>query len=167
MIWIAMIAVPLLAWLLIAAGFSPSVYGQSFPVERSRFLARAILIAVFMLEGALMGLILGHVKLRTNPVLGRALLAGVFAVLAIGYPLRTAVDILRLDVPEYRARAEQWDARDANIREMQENGIRDLTVPFLSSEIIQDLGDRSGFRLNRCASILYGVDSIVARPMNE
>jgi hypothetical protein len=100
-------------------------------------------------------------------VLGRALLAGVFAVLAIGYPLRTAVDILRLDVPEYRARAEQWDARDANIREMQENGIRDLTVPFLSSEIIQDLGDRSGFRLNRCASILYGVDSIVARPMNE
>lgn len=167
MIWIAMIAVPLLAWLLIAAGFSPSVYGQSFPVERSRFLARAILIAAFMLEGVLLGLLAGHVNLRVNPGLGQALVAVVFAVIAIGYPLRTAVNTAWFDLPEYRTRAQQWDERDAYIREMKENGVRDLTVPFLSSEIIQDLGDRSGFRLNRCASILYGVDSIVARPMND
>ena len=166
-IWITMIGAPILAWLLIAAGFSPSVYGQSFPVERSRFLARAILIAVFMLEGALLGLVMGHVSLRTNPRLGQALLVVVFAVIAIGYPLRTAANIVRFDLPEYATRAQQWDARDASIREMKEKGVRDLTVPFLSAEIIQDLGDRSEFRLNRCASILYGVDSIVARPMND
>lgn len=167
MVLIGLVAVPLLAWLLIASGFSPSVYGQSFPVERSRFLARAILIAAFMLEGAFLGLLLGHVNFRANPMLGNSLVAVVFAVIAIGYPLRTAANLVRFDLPEYRARAEQWDVRDAYIREMKDNGVRDLTVPFLSGEIIQDLGDRREFRLNRCASVLYGVDSIVARPMND
>lgn len=166
-IWIGLIAAPILAWLLIAAGFSPSAYGQSFPVERSRFLARALLIAVFMLEGAFLGLLLGHLNLRRSPMLGQTLFAVIFAALAVGYPLRTAASLLRLDLPEYRERAQLWDARDAYIREMKENGVRDLTVPFLSSEILQDLGDRSGFRLNRCASVLYGVDSIVARPMSD
>jgi hypothetical protein len=32
---------------------------------------------------------------------------------------------------------------------------------------IQDLGDHTGFRLNRCAPLIYGVNSIVAVPMEE
>ena len=167
LIRITMIALPVLAWLLIAAGFSPSAYGQSFPVERSRFLARAILCAACMLEGALLGLLSGRISLPVNPAQGQALVAVVFVVTAIGYPLWTAASLLQVDLPEYRTRAQHWDARDAYIREMKNDGVRDLTVPFLSSEIIQDLGDRREFRLNRCASILYGVDSIVARPIND
>lgn len=56
-IFLGVIAIPVLMWLLIAAGFSPSVYGQNFPVERMRFLARTIMIAAFMLEGALFGVL--------------------------------------------------------------------------------------------------------------
>jgi hypothetical protein len=82
------------------------------------------------------------------------------------YPLRTA-SRLSADIPIYQQRALAWDRRDAEIRAFQAQGVRDLVIPFLSEEIIQDLGDRSGFRLNRCASVLYGVDSIVARPMNK
>jgi hypothetical protein len=29
------------------------------------------------------------------------------------------------------------------------------------------LGDHTGFRLNRCAAALYGVNSIVAVPMHD
>ena len=82
------------------------------------------------------------------------------------YPLRTASRMAE-EVPFYQQRAQAWDGRDADIRALQAEGVRELTVPFLSSEIIQDLGDRSGFRLNRCASVLYGVDSIVARPVKK
>lgn len=82
------------------------------------------------------------------------------------YPLRTA-SRLAAEVPVYQQRAHAWDGRDADIRALQVEGVRELTVPFLSTEIIQDLGDRSGFRLNRCASVLYGVDSIVARPVKK
>ncbi|HJS19051.1 MAG TPA: DUF6056 family protein [Anaerolineales bacterium] len=162
---IAMISIPILVWLLIAAGFSPSAYGQSFPVERMRFLGRAIMIAALMLEGLLLGLLMGRVKFQANLTPQRTVLAVLFVVTAIGYPVRTTVNILQSELPEYRTRAEQWDARDAAMRAMKNDGVRDLTVPFLSTEVIQDLGDRSGFRLNRCASVLYGVDSILALPM--
>ena len=50
---------------------------------------------------------------------------------------------------------------------MKAQGERDLVVRFLSEERLQDLGDRTGFRLNRCASALYGVDSILAVPMDK
>lgn len=164
---LGMLAAPFLAWLLIAAGFSPSVYGQSFPVERMRFLARGILIATFMLEGVYLGLLLGQLKCQANPSLARSLAAVLFIGIAIGYPFRTAAGLVQQDLPEYRARAAQWDERDASIRSMKNEGVRDLTVPFLSGEIIQDLGDRREYRLNRCASILYGVDSILALPMKN
>jgi len=164
---ITLIVAPILAWVLISAGFSPSVYGQSFPVERARYLARALLIAVFMLEGALIGLLLGQYRFQRNPSLAQSVVTILFVVIAIGYPLRTAANMFTIDLPQYRTRAEKWDVRDAQIRAMKSEGARDLVVPFLSKEIIQDLGDHSGYRLNRCASVLYGVDSILALPIKK
>jgi hypothetical protein len=166
MIGSGVIALPLLAWLLIAAGFSPSVYGQSFPVERSRFLAQSVLVTVFMLEGAFVGILVGQAYMHGNPTLSRSAAVALFTMVTLGYFLRTASGLVLSDLPAYRTRAAQWDARDADIRALKEDGIRDLTVPFLSGEIIQDLGDRREYRLNRCASVLYGVDSILALPMD-
>jgi hypothetical protein len=77
------------------------------------------------------------------------------------YPLRTASRLVA-DIPIYRQRAANWDAREAIIRDLQASGERDLTVPFLSTELLQDIGDHSEFRLNRCASLLYDVNSIEA-----
>lgn len=53
----------------------------------------------------------------------------------------------------------------AEILAMKAQGQEDLVVRFLSGIPIQDLGDRTGFRLNRCAAALYGVNSIVAVPV--
>ncbi|HEX5836729.1 MAG TPA: hypothetical protein VFY26_02780 [Anaerolineales bacterium] len=159
-------AAAVLTYLLIAASFAPSVYGQSFPVPRARFAGQVILTCGLMVSGALIGLLIA--KSTVSPTVSTILrpLAVIVLLLLTLFPLRTA-SRLAAEVPVYQQRAQAWDGRDADIRALQAEGARDLTVPFLSSEIIQDLGDRSGFRLNRCASILYGVDSIVARPVKK
>ena len=79
------------------------------------------------------------------------------------YPLRTASRLVN-EIPVYQQRTAAWDARDAQIRGLQADGVREIKVFFLSKELMQDLGDRSEFRLNRCASILYHVDSIQVLP---
>jgi hypothetical protein len=154
----------LFSYLLIAASFAPSAYGQSYPVPRARFIGRLLLTVGFMLEGALLGILAAQVKLFQSTYLrGVAVVALLLFAL---YPLRTAWRIAP-EILVYQQRAAGWDAREAEIHRLKESGVRDLTVPFLSAERIQDLGDRAGFRLNRCAAALYGVDSIVARPMQK
>jgi hypothetical protein len=163
---LAILVVSLLSYLLIAASFAPSVYGQSFPVPRARFSGRVVLTCALMVNGALIGMLAAQIRTKRT-------LSGLWAALAILglivlvlYPLRTASRLVN-DIPDYRQRAAAWDARDANIRQLQASGVRDLTVPFLSEELMQDLGDRSGFRLNRCAAILYDVNSIRALPIKN
>ena len=72
-----------------------------------------------------------------------------------------------MEIPAYKQRAAAWDKRDSEIRALKAQGVRQLVVRFLSDDQIQDLGDRREFRLNRCAAALYGVDSILAVPMEE
>ena len=82
------------------------------------------------------------------------------------YPFRTAWRTVR-EIPVYQERAAAWDARESEIRAMKMEGEKDLVVRFLSEERLQDLGDHKGFRLNRCAATLYGVNTIVAVPMHD
>jgi hypothetical protein len=163
---ILLLITPLVAYLLIAASFAPSAYGQSYPVARSRFIGRLLLTSTFMLEGALLGILAAQIRTRLfQSVYVRGLAMLVLMFLAL-YPLRTAL-LTSMQIPTYQQRAAVWDARDAEIRAMEAQGVRDLVVPFLSEEPIQDLGDRTRFRLNRCAAALYKVDSIVAFPMGD
>ena len=154
-------AIIILGYVLIAATFAPSVYGQNYPVARARFAGRLILTCALMINGAVLGILL--TALRTI-FLSSSLMHGItiLGLLLLSlYPLRAASRLF-VEIPEYKQRAIMWDQRDANMRAMEKEGIRNLIVPFLPREITQDLGDRSTFRLNRCASLLYGVDSIVA-----
>lgn len=163
---ILLIAVLVFAYLLIAASFAPSAYGQSYPAPRVRFIGRLLLTAAFMLEGALLGVLAAGGKagfLQSTVLRGFAMAALLLLVL---YPLRTAWRV-SAEVPSYRQYAAAWDAREAEIYRLKAEGVRDLTVRFLSAERTQDLGDQVYFRLNRCAAVLYGVDSIVARPMKK
>ena len=163
---ILLLITPLLAYLLIAASFAPSAYGQSYPVARARFIGRLLLTSAFMLEGALLGVLVAQIRARLfQSVYVRCLVMLALMILAL-YPLRTAW-LTSMQIPAYQQRAAVWDARDAEIRAMAAQGVHDLVVPFLSEEPIQDLGDRARFRLNRCAAALYGVDSIVAFPMGD
>jgi len=162
---ILMIAVLLLTYLFIAAGFAPSAYGQSYPVPRARFIGRVLMTAALILEGALLGTLISQVKinlLQSTAFQGVTLLVLFLLVL---YPLRTA-GRLSAEIPVYRERAAAWDAREAEIKAMKAEGQTDLVVRFLKKERLQDLGDHKNFRLNRCAAALYGVNTIVAVPMH-
>jgi len=160
---IAMLAAPFLIWLLIAAGFSPSVYGQGFPVERMRFLARTMMIVVFMLEGALFGLLLNP-STRYKSIVYWVVLP-LFAALSIAYPVRAAYYVYKFDVPEYRARAEYWDARQTQIYALIAQGQTDLVIPQLDGvEGVKEMDVSENHWVNHCAAQYYGINSIRALP---
>jgi hypothetical protein len=163
---IAMIVVLVIAYILIAASFAPSAYGQSYPVGRARFAGRLVMTSALIMVGALLGILVSNK--RTNifqSVHIRRFSILVLMVLML-YPLRIAW-LTSMEIPAYQQRAAAWDKRDSEIRALKAQGVRQLVVRFLSDDQIQDLGDRTGFRLNRCAAALYGVDSILAVPMEE
>lgn len=155
-----------LAYLLIAASFAPSAYGQSYPAPRARFSGRVLMTAAVMMEGALLGTLLAQARVQASPStwLRRVALVGLTVILL--YPLRTA-QRLSTEIPVYQQRARAWDMRESEIYSMKEAGAQDLVVRFLSEERTQDLGDQADFRLNVCAATLYGVKSIVAVPMDK
>ena len=161
-----MIVVLVLAYLLIAASFAPSAYGQSYPAPRARFIGRVVMTAALMTEGALLGILAAQVQAQFVQLAYVRSFAALALMALMLYPLRTA-QRLSMEIPVYQQRAAAWDERESEIYRLKESGIQDLVVPFLSQEVSQDLGDRTGFRLNRCASILYGVNSILAVPMDE
>ncbi|HJR79473.1 MAG TPA: DUF6056 family protein [Anaerolineales bacterium] len=163
---ILLIAVLLLMYILIAANFAPSVYGQSYPVARARFAGRLLMTSALMIEGTLLGILGANVRMNFFQSTYSYRFASLVLLLLVLYPLRGAWRT-SAEIPAYQQRAAAWDLRDSEIRALKAQGVQDLVVRFLPDEQIQDLGDRTGFRLNRCASIIYGVNSIVAVPMEE
>jgi len=161
-LWIGLVVVPVLTYLLTIATFAPSAYGQSYPVERVRFPAHALLTAALLLEGGLLGLLAARIRLP-RWTLALAVLALVVASI---YPLWITRNNLAL-VPEYRTRAVQWDQRDARIRELAASGKKDIAVwqlPGIAN--VKDLDRRRVHWINYCAAIYYGVDTIAA-PQRE
>ena len=154
---ILLAAILLIGYLLIAASFAPSIYGQSYPAGRARFAGMVLLVSMFMSAGAILGVLLTRFKPGLVQFAMLALL-----ILSL-YPLRATSHVLT-EIPQYRQYAEKWDQRDAQIRAWHAEGVQDLVVPFLKEEFTQDLGDTRNFRLNRCASLIYGVNSILAGP---
>lgn len=161
-----MLLVLALAYLFIAASFAPSVYGQSYPAPRAQFLARVVMTAALMIDGALIGLLAAKIKSKFLQPKSLRKIAVVLLAILVLYPLRTAWRTIG-EIPVYRQSAAVWDEREAEILAMKAQGQQDLVVRFLSEVPIQDLGDRTGYRLNRCAAALYGVNTIVAVPMDD
>jgi hypothetical protein len=158
-----MIAAPLVMWILIAAGFSPSVYGQGYPVERMRFLACALMTATFMVEGAMFGLFLGSQRPASSQAFIPVLVMILFVLSAFVYPLRAAQRVYRTNVPEYQARAEMWDLRNAYIVRHRQLGETDIVVPGYSAVYsIKELDDNPDHWVNVCAASFYGLHSIRA-----
>jgi hypothetical protein len=119
-----------------------------------------------MMEGALLGTLIAQTRIRFLQSAYVRRFASVALLILALYPLRT-VQRLSIDIPIYQQRAAAWDSREVEIHTMKEDGAQDLVVRFLSEEQTQDLGDRTSFRLNRCAAVLYGVNSIIAVPMDK
>lgn len=161
------LALPLLLILLIAAGFSTSAYGQSYPVARARFFAHYFMTIVLVLEGVLLGIWLaGHsakfAAVRLPSWAGAALLLA----LAL-YPVRAGLQTLQ-EAPRYREREQAWDKRDAHIYKLREQGQTDLTVPqFDGVNGVKELDTYKTHWVNICAAKYYGVNSIRAVPLFE
>jgi hypothetical protein len=114
----------------------------------------------------LLGALIAQLRIQffqSTALRGFALLALMILTL---YPLRTAWRVFA-EIPAYQQRAAAWDLRESEIYRMKAEGTQDLVVRFLRKEITQDLGDQRDFRLNRCAAALYGVNSILAVPMED
>jgi hypothetical protein len=159
---ILLAVIPILSYLLIVASFLPSVYGQSFPVERARFAGQLILVAGLMIEAALLGSLSAQFRSRIVETLNLKLMSAILLAVAAFYPLRAAW-ISLADVPEYRTRAEAWDVRQAQIYEARAQGQTDLIVfQFDGLEGVKELDVNANHWVNRCAAKYYKVDSIRA-----
>lgn len=157
------LAIPFLLWLLIAAGFAPSAYGQSYPVERMRFLARTLMIAALMLEGLLIAALLDHAPFPFDSAALRwAFLMGFASVVTV-YPLRAVFNIYRYEIPYYQLHAEMWDARDAYIRRAVAEGATDLEVEQIDTFAgVQEYKHNPYHWVNTCAAQFYGLRTLRA-----
>ncbi len=161
-IWITLALVPVLSYLLVVASFAPSVYGQSFPVDRARFAGQVSLVAALMIEGAALGILLAQWRPRIINNLPIGAISAILLIVAAFYPLRSAW-LTMADIPSYRARAQAWDERESIIFSLREQGQTDLAVPQLSGvDGIKELDNRAEHWVNRCAAEYYGVNSIQA-----
>ena len=162
--WVMLAVVPVLSYLLIVASFFPSVYGQSFPVERARFGGQVCLVAGLMIEGALLGSLLAQWRPRIIESLHLKLISAVLLGIAALYPLRAAW-IALADVSVYRARAEAWDAREAQIYLLRREGQADIMVnQFDGVEGVKEMDVNANHWVNRCAAKYYDINSIRAVP---
>jgi hypothetical protein len=159
-VYFLLIAIPILSYLLIVASFLPSVYGQSFPVERARFTGQLCLVVGLMTESALLGSLAAQVRSR----IPFKLVASLLLMLSSLYLLR-AVWITVTDIPTYRQRAEWWDIREEMIYQAVEQGQTDLIVQqFDGVDGVKEMDVNDKHWVNRCAAKYYGVESIRAYP---
>jgi hypothetical protein len=157
---------PFILILLIAAGFSTSAYGQSYPVERARFFAHHLMTITLVIEGALLGMWLSQVKLRFFNAVRLEYIAMLFLLILVIYPFRAGLQAIQ-DVPEYRARAEAWDTRETQIKTLIAQGDTDLLVVQLDGvKGVKELDVNADHWVNRCASKYYEVNSIRTAPGN-
>ena len=78
------------------------------------------------------------------------------------YPLYDARKMVAR-LPEYRARATAWDARNAQILADKAQGLENIQVEeFDSISEISELHPDAGFWVNSCAASFYDVQTISA-----
>lgn len=160
------LALPFILILLIAAGFSTSAYGQSFPVERARFFAHYLITITLVLEGVLWGIWISQIKWGFFNSAYFAYVPILIMLMMVVYPFRAALRVIQ-DVPDYRAREQAWDRRDAHIYKLREFGQTDLTVPqFDGVDGVKELDTYQTHWVNRCAAKYYQVNSIRAIPIH-
>jgi hypothetical protein len=153
------------AFLLIAVSFAPSAYAQSYPVAHARFPALYVLILALMAVGVGPGILFHRLF---EPITGAPLVqiasSVLLGALLVVYPLRTAFTVYAA-TSEYRAWSAAWDQRQALILAQRAAGVQDIVVPQLAGVFrTKELDSNPHFRLNGCASMVYGVRSITASP---
>lgn len=156
-----MLLIPLGVLVAITVNFAPSAYAQSYPSARVRFPSVFLLTLALVAEGSLAGYLLGQIKPVPASMLFRALVLALLTLTFL-YPIRAATKLYD-QVPDYRAHAAAWDARDEHIRQAVAQGATDLVVVQLDTiGGVQEYKDNERFWVNRCAADFYGLRSLRA-----
>ncbi len=160
-LWILFTIVPVVLFILVAASFAPSAYGQSYPEARARILGRLLMTAALMVEGGLLGVLAAQLSLWPSWRIWALPLATIGILLFAIYPIRAAWITVTVDASKYREWTTAWDARNAQILAAKAQGQKDLVVPHISGfEYLKEFDVRARNRINRCAAAFYGVHSI-------
>jgi hypothetical protein len=163
-----LILVPFFIWIWIAASFTPSVYGQSYPVERARFLARVLLISALIFEGILFAKLMQNITVLKNSLILQRVFVFMFGFLAVLYPIRAAWLNYSSNIREYQQRAMLWDLRNEYIIRHANLGEKNITVPsFPGIYQIKELDLSPEHWVNICAASYYGIHSIRAIPIDD
>jgi hypothetical protein len=157
----ALLIIPLVVFIVIGFSYAPSAFVRTFPAARARFSSHFVFMLGLMLEGGVLGILAA--KMRSIIDLKWARLAAAVLLLAlIVHPIRATPRVYAFRYG-YQTFAEQWDARDALIREAVANGETDLVVVQLDAP--GGIGEYKGNPkdwINRCVARFYGLNSIVA-----
>jgi len=166
-IWMALILVPLAQYLLIAASFAPSAYGEGYPADRAQIIGRVLMTVALLGEGALMGVAFAN---WCGSFPGRRLLflfGGLALLILAFYPLRAGM-VMLTEVPDYREWTAAWDLRETEIHGLIAEGEMDLVVRWLPTrEGIKEIDATTRHWVNQCAASYYGVNTIRSVPMND
>ncbi len=161
-----LLLIPILAFILIVASFSPSVYGQGYPLERARFSGTFLYVVACSFEGGLLGVLLAQWRGRFIQFSSLQWISVALLGITALYPLRNGWLTLS-KVTEYRDRASAWDQREQYIQELKTQGLTDLLIPQLDGVYgIKELDVNTTHWANRCAAIYYNVSTIRAIPPN-
>ncbi len=156
--WVPILLLLAITYLLIAASFAPSAYGQSYPVARARFTGRVLMTAALTAGGLWLGL-----RFRPQPRL--QLLMALALILIALYPLRATWKMWQSELPLYQQRAAAWDAREAGILSQIAEGRKEIIVEqIFNFQQVKELDSDPRHWVNRCAALYYGVESIQAIP---
>ncbi len=147
-----------ITYLLIAASFAPSAYGQSYPMARARFTGRVLMTGALTIAGLRLGLYL-QPRMLFRPIMALALLLIAF------YPLRAARKLWQSELPLYQQRAADWDVRQRHILSQIAEGRKEIVVEqIFNFQQVKELDSNPQHWVNRCAAQYYGIESIRAIP---
>jgi hypothetical protein len=159
--------------LLVAATLTPNLYATQQISERITFLPRAVQIGAFMILGywTAVGLAKSGVlrRLQIRPLY--RITRWALLVVIVFLPLSVIATNLAV-VPDYRAYAQGWDARHAQILEAKAQGESNITVGTLAyypedNWGIERIATLERGTYNSCGVGFYGVDSITVLPNDE
>jgi len=157
----ALLVIPVVIFIVIGFSYAPSAFVRTFPAARARFASHFVFMLGLMIEGGVLGILAAKVRSVVSLNWVR-IAAALLLVTLIFHPIRATPRAYALRY-EYQTFADQWDTRDALIREAVTNGAADLVVVQLDAP--GGIGEYKGNPkdwINRCVARFYGLNSIIA-----
>ncbi len=150
----------LISYILLVCIAAPSVFTmQAYPEERSWMIGRFVTVLMVMLAG------FGAGSLSQDWFSHRKVLSWLSIVILLIlslYPLKGAWSE-RQQLSQWKAIAQAWDQRNAQILDKIDKGETSFTVQALDSiGTVAELTDDPNYWVNVCAANYYGVEAITA-----